>query len=768
MKTAQLLAGLFLALLCLSLNAQTTTGFNYQAVLRNAAYQPIANQSGTATVAILDAGGAELYKEVHLNVNTDPLGLFNLVIGSGQTLSGNFAAIDWGSGERRLKITVSTGGNTYDFDPSTLQAVPYAKLAERALAGDADANPTNELQTLSLSGNQLTLSAGGGTVSLPQPAANALHDADNDTRILVEKNPDEDVVRVDLGGTEYMVLRKNSGGTPRLELRDSNLNTYVGSQSGKANTSGQSNTAIGQEALASNTTGYSNVAAGVGALFSNTTGYSNVAVGGATLYSNTAGYGNTAMGTLALSSNSDGHSNTATGEDAMRNNTTGTSNTATGSDALYSNTSGYFNTATGVNTLYSNTTGYNNVAVGYEALFKNTTGSTNVALGGGALRSTTTGGGNTAIGAGSLRGNTTGFDNIAVGALAMNTQPSRNNNLAVGIGAMKNSTGGAYNLALGSSALETNTTGRENIAIGYNALLANTEGSWNIALGSSSLLKSKTSNFNIGIGFGSLISNTNGNRNVAIGTECQNANTSGLQNTAVGDGALFVNDNGNYNTAVGANALQGVGGGNNTAVGYRAGNADYTSFYAAAFGSEAANTSSDQIMLGDPPIGAIGGYKNWTNFSDGRFKKNVKENVPGLDFVMRLRPVTYTLDIAGIKSYTNSPQPDSTDLRALELYQARVRRAESEITTGFIAQEVEQAALSAGYDFSGIDKPNGKCDPYGLRYGDFTAPLVKAIQEQQALLEQKDSAINALLRQVETLEARLTQLEMALSAGNKR
>lgn len=38
--------------------------------------------------------------------------------------------------------------------------------------GDADASPTNELQTISLAGNQLTLSAGGGSVTLPAGGGN--------------------------------------------------------------------------------------------------------------------------------------------------------------------------------------------------------------------------------------------------------------------------------------------------------------------------------------------------------------------------------------------------------------------------------------------------------------------------------------------------------------------------------------------------------------------------------------------------------------------
>ena len=75
---------------------------------------------------------------------------------------------------------------------------------------------------------------------------------------------------------------------------------------------------------------------------------------------------------------------------------------------------------------------------------------------------------------------------------------------------------------------------------------------------------------------------------------------------------------------------------------------------------------------------------------------------------------------------------------------------EEMVQTGFIAQEVEQAAQQTGYHFSGIDKPKNENDLYGLRYAEFVVPLVKAVQEQQALIEK-------LSKKVETLEG-LTHL----------
>jgi hypothetical protein len=58
----------------------------------------------------------------------------------------------------------------------------------------------------------------------------------------------------------------------------------------------------------------------------------------------------------------------------------------------------------------------------------------------------------------------------------------------------------------------------------------------------------------------------------------------------------------------------------------------------------------------------------------------------------------------------------------------------AELQSGFIAQEVEQAAQSIGYNFHGVDKPKNETTHYGLRYASFVVPLVKAVQEQQDMI----------------------------------
>lgn len=83
-----------------------------------------------------------------------------------------------------------------------------ASLNLSSLVDDADADASNELQTLSISGNDITLSNGGGTVSIPTQSE--LKDADGDTQVKVEENVDEDRIRFYTGGTERMIV-DNSG-----------------------------------------------------------------------------------------------------------------------------------------------------------------------------------------------------------------------------------------------------------------------------------------------------------------------------------------------------------------------------------------------------------------------------------------------------------------------------------------------------------------------------------------------------------------------------
>ncbi len=363
----------------------------------------------------------------------------------------------------------------------------------------------------------------------------------------------------------------------------------------------------------------------------------------------------------------------------------GTYNTAFGYNSLYLNTSGSYNTGSGTYALYSNTTGYDNTANGSQALYANTTGYYNTANGYGALISNTTGYSNTANGADALYSNTTGFNNAANGAFALNS----------------------------------NTTGMANTANGLEALTYNTIGSYNTANG-----------------YEALYSNTTGYDNTANGVNAGYSNSTGFGNFFGGYEAGY-NDNSSYNTMIGFEAgYYGsvVNGSNNTYIGYFTGPLSSGFINSAAIGSGATPTASYQMRFGDGSVSSIGGIVGWSTLSDGRFKKNIHENVHGLDFIKLLRPVTYTLDIAALNKQTGADKKTGS-LDASE----GIAKQEKNIYTGFVAQEVEAAAKKVGYNFSGVDKPKNDKDIYGLRYSDFVVPLVKAVQE---LSTQNDSLKN--------------------------
>jgi hypothetical protein len=127
---------LCLLLLTLVVKAQTPpNAFNYSAVARNAAGQPIATTTIGIQITILKTSptGVSQYSENHF-VNTDAFGLFNLVIGAGAVQSGSITTIDWSNDNYYLKVGMDAAGGTNFLIMGTTQllSVPYALYAKSA------------------------------------------------------------------------------------------------------------------------------------------------------------------------------------------------------------------------------------------------------------------------------------------------------------------------------------------------------------------------------------------------------------------------------------------------------------------------------------------------------------------------------------------------------------------------------------------------------------------------------------------------------------
>jgi len=437
---------------------------------------------------------------------------------------------------------------------------------------------------------------------------------------------------------------------------------------------------------------------------------------------------NTGFGYQTLNSNTANY-NSAFGYQALMNNNSGYSNTATGYQSLLSNTIGYSNIANGAYSLYSNTYGNSNVASGYAALYHNISGSGNIASGYGALYN-----------------NTGGFSNIALGTRALFYSTSPHNQVAIGDSALHNFSGSQVwysgNVAIGSKAMYSTSTGDLNVAVGWSSLYYNLNGNDNVAVGYQSLYNNNGYS-NSANGMMSLYSNTDVSDNTASGFDALYYNTVGIGNTAVGYQALMTVSSGSHNTAIGYNAdVTGDNYSNTTTIGYNA-----------------VGTTSNQVRIGNSAVTSIGGFANWTNISDGRYKKNIKENVPGLSFIKKLRPVSYTLDIHGIENFLkpagkhyDKSQPGSAS-QMKEQDEKNMAEKEKVVYTGFVAQEVEKSAKELGYDFSRVDIPKDNNSLYGLRYSDFVVPLVKAVQDLSKMNDDKDAKINDLQKQIDELKA---------------
>lgn len=120
---------LLFALLSVALAwAQTPQMLNYQGVVRNAAGDPVANQSVALRLTIQDGAAADLYQETQ-TVTTNAFGLYTLQIGNGTVVTGSMPAVNWLNGERNLKVEIDVAGGTSYVDvgtPTRLISVPYA------------------------------------------------------------------------------------------------------------------------------------------------------------------------------------------------------------------------------------------------------------------------------------------------------------------------------------------------------------------------------------------------------------------------------------------------------------------------------------------------------------------------------------------------------------------------------------------------------------------------------------------------------------------
>lgn len=409
----------------------------------------------------------------------------------------------------------------------------------------------------------------------------------------------------------------------------------------------------------------------------------------------------------------------------------------------------YSNYAIGVNALSSNTQGTNNFAWGANALKSNTLGSSNIAIGNDTLKTVQ---GTHTVGVGTF--SCTGWNNICIGDSAGRDITTGYENLGIGALTLQQLTTGAWNIAIGHDSQILNTTGECNISVGAYSLV-NCIGNNNTVMGWSAC-EGQTSGSNTVYGFVAMNANLTGTRNTVMGAEAMRSTTTANDCVVIGqEAAKNVSATSDQITVVGAYALGQITTGgctNTTALGFRAletlssGN-DNTAVGAGCLstaatvtncfgiGVSAQVTGSNQGQLGNSAVTTYA-YGAVQNRSDIRDKADVQDTALGLPFIKSLRPVDYRFDYRDDYRKGNEPLADVVSDGS---------KKRTRFHHGLIAQEVKAACDAAGVDFGGYQdhKIKGGDDVLSLGYEEFIAPLIKAVQELSAEVEQLKSQIRS-------------------------
>ena len=237
-------------LLYLNSSAQTPQAFKYQAVVRDNVGTVVSNSIIGFRISILQGSpsGSSVYTETQ-TVSSNNYGLVNMDIGTGSVVSGAMNIINWGSTSFFIKVEMDfTGGTNYALmGTSQLLSVPYALYAEKANSvindqvDDADANPSNELQSLSISGNTLSIS-NGNSITLPSSSGAGTLDQSYDfggPGLGRSVNVDAGAVQLNVSGANAIGLRADLTNTGAGLIANSNLssNTFSAIQASTNSTS---------------------------------------------------------------------------------------------------------------------------------------------------------------------------------------------------------------------------------------------------------------------------------------------------------------------------------------------------------------------------------------------------------------------------------------------------------------------------------------------------------------------------------------------------
>lgn len=186
-------------------------------------------------------------------------------------------------------------------------------------------------------------------ISLLDSDSTRIADSDGNTKIQTEETFNENVIRFDLGGTEYYTFKSgrinilNTGASVFLGneagLNDdlsNNGHVFIGNEAGKSNATGLRNTAIGNQAMLNASNNNNSIAIGHNAGL-NMLGNTNVAIGNFSMGNSSNASGSVMLGWVA-GEFSTGSSNVGIGSSVLQNNASGSENVAIGALAGSSST----------------------------------------------------------------------------------------------------------------------------------------------------------------------------------------------------------------------------------------------------------------------------------------------------------------------------------------------------------------------------------------------------------------------------------------------
>ncbi|MDX1478151.1 MAG: tail fiber domain-containing protein [Saprospiraceae bacterium] len=403
-----------------------------------------------------------------------------------------------------------------------------------------------------------------------------LRDQDQDTKVEVERFPDDDLVRVQVEGKAIMHV--DSSG---LRLGASDGSVYIGLGAGALTVpvGAMLNTFVGESAGALNDGGFENTFIGAHAGTNNTDGTSNTFVGHSAGSLNTLGINNTFVGSEAGASATLGLGNAFLGYRAGFNNTVGGLNTLigalSGEDLVNTSRNVFVGQRSGQHNQGSDNTflgysagrqdlgvlggGSQSVIIGSEAGLQSVgTDNTFVGYAAGRDNATLFGSGlrNVMVGAqaGQMNG---GTDNTLIGYSAGSNNASENmGNVMLGSESGLNALGD-LNTFLGTAAGKNGAGGNSNVMIGFQAG-HDASGEGNILIGKDAGRSQDSIDHSVMIGYETGMSNL-ATGNTFIGGKAGRINTTGQNNTFVGLEAGSNSFSGTNNTFVGMNAGAATG-----------------------------------------------------------------------------------------------------------------------------------------------------------------------------------------------------------------